>query len=169
MKAIENLDDLLYHEIQILYKAEELIIAALPKMISKAQDKELKSAFNRHLEESKVHKERLQQICKHFDIDPGGDGNPSMKGLIAECEKVMHKDVTREALDAALIAGAQKIEHYEISGYGTAAHLARSRGFKFAADLLEQTLQEEQKTDTLLNNLAKSTVNVKAQANYKPA
>ena len=169
MKAIESLDDLLFHEIQVLFNAEELIIAALPRMVKKASDKKLQEAFHLHLEESMVHRERLQQICRHFGIDPHGDGNPGIKGLIAESEKVMHKNVTPAALDAALIAGAQKIEHYEICGYGTAAHIARSRGFNYAADLLEQTLQEEKATDFKLNELAKGTINRKAQPDYVPA
>ncbi|MEJ7681375.1 MAG: DUF892 family protein [Segetibacter sp.] len=120
------------------------------------------------MDETKVHKQRLEEAAKYLKIDPDGDGNPSMKGLIAEGEKVMHKDATHEALDAALIAGAQKIEHYEISGYGTAAHLAEARGLTDVAGILRQTLHEEQATDTKLNDLAKTTINRKAQANYNP-
>lgn len=168
MKEIKNLDDLLFHEIQALYSAEELLAAGISRMVSKAKDETLKAAFSQHLAETKVHKQRLEEVAKKLEIDPDGDGNPGMKGLIAEGEKVMHKDATHEALDAALIAGAQKIEHYEISGYGTAAHLAEARGLNDIAAILRQTLHEEQATDTKLNDLAKTTINRKAQANYNP-
>lgn len=169
MKELKDLDDLLFHEIQVLWSAEKLLIAGIPRMIEKATDESLKAAFTQHLKETEIHKERLEEAAKHLGIDPDGDGNPAMKGLIAEGEKAMHKDATPETMDATLIAGAQKIEHYEISGYGTAAHLAESRGLTEVARLLKLTLQEEQATDTKLNNLAKSVINPKAQANYNPA
>jgi len=170
MKELRDLDDLLFHEIQVLYSAEKLLATAgIPRMVEKAQDEALKAALTQHLEETKIHMDRLEQAAKHFGIDPEGDGNPAMKGLIAEGEKVMHKDATPEAMDATIIAGAQKIEHYEISGYGTAAHLAESRGFTEIAGLLRKTLEEEQATDTKLNNLAKTRVNPKAAQNYDPA
>ena len=162
MSELKDLNDLLYHEIQVLYSGEELLVAALPRMIEKAQDSSLKAAFTQHLDETKQQIERLKQAAELLNIKYEGDGNPSMKGLIAEGEKVMHKDATPEAMDAALICGAQKIEHYEISGYGTAAHLADGLGFKVVADLLRQTLQEEQNTDTKLNDLAKNNINRKA-------
>lgn len=167
MKELKNIYDLLFHEIQVLYAAEELLIAGITRMMGKAKDDTLKAAFKQHLAETKVHKERLEEVAKHLGIEVEGDGNPSMKGLIAEGEKVMHKDATHEALDAALIAGTQKIEHYEISGYGTAAHYAKLRGLTDIAKVLRQTLEEEQATDTKLNNLAKSTIYRKAQLNYQ--
>jgi ferritin-like metal-binding protein YciE len=162
MADLRDLTDLLYHEIQVLYAGEELLIDALPRMASKANDSTLKAAFEMHLDETKQQRERLKQAADLLSIDPDGDGNPSMKGLIAEGEKVMHKDASPEALDAALISCAQKVEHYEISGYGTAAHLADGLGLKMVAELLRQTLQEEQNTDTKLNDLAKSNINRKA-------
>jgi ferritin-like metal-binding protein YciE len=162
MADLKDLNDLLYNEIQVLYSGEELLVAGIARMIDKAHDKSLKAAFTQHLDETKQQLERLKQAAKLLNIDHSGDGNPSMKGLIAEGEKVMHKDATPEALDAALIAAAQKIEHYEIAGYGTAAHLADGLGFKMVADLLRQTLQEEQNTDTKLNDLAKNNINRKA-------
>jgi len=162
MAELKTLPDLLTHEIQCLYNAEQLLIAAIPRMAEKAQDEQLKAAFMQHLEETKIHQERLEQVAKLMNISPSGDGNPAMKGLIAEGEKVMHKDATPETMDAALICGAQKIEHYEISGYGTAAHLALGLGLDEVHRILNQTLQEEQATDTKLNNLAKSNINRKA-------
>lgn len=162
MAELKDLTDILQHEIQVLYDAEKMIITALPHMAEKATDPELKAAFMQHLEESKRHKERLEQVCEMLKIKPDGDSSTGMKGLIAEGEKVMHKDHTPEALDAVLICAAQKIEHYEISGYGTAAHLALGLALDEVHSLLKKTLDEEQATDTKLNNLAKSNINRKA-------
>ena len=163
MKELKDLNDLLSHEVQVLYSGEQLLIAGLERMIKKSTNLELKALFQQHLDETKTHIERLKQAAKLLNIDPDGDGNPSMKGLIAEGEKVMHKDTDPETLDATLIAGAQKIEHYEISGYGTAAHYAERLGLTQVATLLRQTLDEEQATDTKLNELAKNKLNEKAQ------
>ncbi|ALJ00969.1 YciE/YciF ferroxidase family protein [Rufibacter tibetensis] len=162
MAELKTLHDLLSHEVQTLYSAERIILMGLPRMIEKAQSPQLKAAFTTHLDETTVQVERLEKIAAQLSISPEGDGNPSMKGLIAEGEKVMHKDATSEVMDASLICGAQKIEHYEISGYGTAAYLAEELGLTEVAQLLRMTLEEEQKTDTLLNNLAKSNINQKA-------
>ncbi|WP_034256522.1 ferritin-like domain-containing protein [Adhaeribacter aquaticus] len=162
MKELKDLNDVLLNEIQSLYSAETLIIAGLPRMIEKAHNEELKAAFTQHLAETERQRERLEQIAKQFNIDPDDVGNPSLKGLIAEGEKLMHKDAAPEVMDAVLLAAAQKIEHYEISGYGTAAYLAEELGLNNVAQLLRQTLEEEQKTDTILNNLAKNRINRKA-------
>jgi ferritin-like metal-binding protein YciE len=162
MKELKNLNDLLVHEIQVMYNAEELQILALQRMISKTSNPELKNAFEQHLEETKQHKERLSKIGKILNIDPSGEGNPAIKGLIVEGEKVLHKDANPQTLDATLIAGVQKIEHYEIAGYGTAASLAESLGLMPVWELLSQTLKEEKDTDSKLNNLAKNKINVKA-------
>ena len=164
MKELKDLEDLLYHEVQVLYSAESLLIKALPRMVKNANNSELKAAFTQHLEETEIQKQRLEKIAKYLDIDADGDGSPSMKGLIAEGEKLMHKDASPETLDASLIAAAQKVEHYEISSYGTAATLAEELGFQFVAELLHQTLQEEKDTDTKLNMLAMSGINTKARA-----
>lgn len=163
MKELKNLEDLLAHEIQVLYDGEKMLLAGLKKMAKKATNPELKEVFEMHLEESKQHVERLELAAKRLKVSPDGDSNPSMKGLIAEGEKVMHKDVNPETLDATLIAAAQKIEHYEISGYGTAAHYAEELGFHEVAGILRQTLSEEQAADTKLNDLAKTKINIKAE------
>src|SRR5215218_4841847 len=114
MKEIKDLNDLLTHEIQVLYNGEQLLIAGLERMAKKASNSELKTLFQQHLEETRTHIERLKQAAGMLNIDADDDGNPSMKGLIAEGEKVMHKDTNAEVQDASLICGAQKIEHYEI-------------------------------------------------------
>jgi ferritin-like metal-binding protein YciE len=162
MADLKTMQDLLHHELQVLYSGEKLIVAGLPRMIQHATNAELKQAFAQHLEETKRQAERLEQIAQMLNINPQGDGNPSLKGLIAEGEKVMHKDADPDVLDATLIASAQKIEHYEIAGYGTARYLAQMLGQAQVAQLLSQTLEEEKKTDTILNNLAISKINQNA-------
>jgi ferritin-like metal-binding protein YciE len=162
MAALKNLQDLLHHEIQVLYSAENQLIKAMPRMAQKAHDQQLKNAFEMHLEQTKQQKERLKKAADLLGIDPEGDKCDSMAGLIAEGEKVMHKDATPQALDAALICGAQKIEHYEIAGYGTAAHLAEGLGLNEVHQLLSQTLNEEKNTDEKLNRLAIGYINQKA-------
>jgi len=163
MKEIKDLNDLLTHEIQVLYNGEQLLIAGLERMAKKASNSELKTLFQQHLEETRTHIERLKQAAGILNIDADDDGNPSMKGLIAEGEKAIHKDANNEVQDASLICGAQKIEHYEIAGYGTAAYYAEMLGQTQVASLLRQTLEEEQATDTKLNNLAKNKINLRAQ------
>lgn len=161
MKEISNLHDLLVNEIQILYSAEKLIEDGLETMVDKANDVELTTMLREHLEETRTQIRRLEQIAAYLTLDLENDKNMAVKGLISEGEKVMKKEVTEDTLDAALIAAAQKIEHYEISGYGTAACYAEELGMGQVADLLRQTLIEEQLADTKLNNLAKRRINLK--------
>ena len=163
MKELKDLSDLLCNEVQALYSAEKLQITGLTRMIEKTENAELKAAFSQHLEETHIHKERLEKAAKLLNIEMEMDGNPAIKGLIAEGEKIMHKESTPEALDATLIAGAQKIEHYEISGYGSAKCYAEELGLTEVAHLMNETLIEEQATDTRLNDLAKRKINMKAQ------
>jgi ferritin-like metal-binding protein YciE len=166
MKQLKNLYDLLNHEVQMLHNLEKLQVAALERMAKKTSNQKLQHAFEQHMEETKIHKKRLEVIAKILNIDPDGEGNPAIKGMIAENEKLIHKNATPETLDSALIAGAQKIEHYEIAGYGTAAYLAQQLGLLRISELLDITLQEEQATDTILNLLAKVEVNEKADLAY---
>ena len=163
MTEIRNLSDLFYHELQVLWSAEKMLLEAMPLMIDRAQNEGLKKMLSMHLAETDQHKVALEGICKQLGIDPEGDYNPGMKGIIQEGEKVMAKDATPEAMDAALITGAQKVEHYEISGYGSAAHYAEMLGYEGIAQRLRLTLGEEQEADTKLNFLAKNLVNVRAQ------
>jgi ferritin-like metal-binding protein YciE len=162
MKQIKDLEDLFYHEIQVLWSAENMLIEAIPKMIMMATHDGLKKALSLHLAETDQHKIAMEAIAKQFGITPKGDFNPGMKGIIAEGDKVMSKDVTAEALDVAIIAGAQKVEHYEISGYGSAAYYAEMLGHTTVAAKLRSILAEEQLADTKLNFLAKSIINERA-------
>ena len=159
---LETLDDLFEMQIKDLYSAEHQLVKALPLMAEKAQDPRLRDGFMRHAGETKNHIARLEQIGQGLNVDLGGHTCKAMEGLIAEGQETMSERATAEVMDAALIAASQRIEHYEISGYGTAAHYAERLGHTEAAGLLRQTLQEEQFTDTKLNDLAKSSINAKA-------
>jgi ferritin-like metal-binding protein YciE len=162
MNPIRNLEDLFYHELQVLWSAENLLVEKMPAMIEKATNEGLKNMLAHHYAETQQHKTALEFMCKELNIDPEGDFNPGIKGILEEGEKVMAKDATDEAMDAALIAGAQKVEHYEISGYGSAAYYAEMLGYEGIAARLRLTLEEEQQADTKLNYLAKTLVNPRA-------
>jgi ferritin-like metal-binding protein YciE len=163
MKEIKDLEDLFYHELQVLWSAESMLVQAMPKMIARAKNEGLKNMLRLHLAETDQHKVALEAICKQLQIDAEGDFNLGIKGIIEEGEKVMTKDATDEGMDAALIAGAQKIEHYEISGYGSAAHYAEMLGYDWIGKRLRLTLEEEQQADTKLNFLAKNLINPRAK------
>lgn len=166
MTEIKDIEQLFYHELQVLWSAEDMLLTAMPKMIAQARNPGLKQLLAMHLAETETHKAALELICRQLNIPPGGDFNPGMKGILEEGEKVMAKDATGEAMDAALIAGAQKVEHYEISGYGSAAYYAEMLGYEGIAQRLRLTLAEEQDADTKLNFLAKSIINPRAMQDY---
>ncbi len=161
---MKTLEDLLEHQLKDLYNAENQLIKALPKMVEAATDKKLKKAFEDHLEETKIHKTRLEEACKQLDFDPKGETCKAMEGLIKEAEGFLKEDATDEVRDAGLIAEAQRIEHYEISGYGTVLNYLKALKHKEAANILMETLNEEQTADTKLNDLAIGTINKKAIA-----
>jgi ferritin-like metal-binding protein YciE len=162
----KNLHELYVYQLRDLYSAEKEIIAALPKMVKKASNPALQNAFETHLEQSKRQKERLEQIFDALDESPKGKTCKAIQGLIAEAEdfisdakKLFGSDSPSEVLDAGLIAQAQRVEHYEISAYGTAASYAEILGRLDDNRLLSATLGEEKETDAKLNTLAKSMVN----------
>jgi ferritin-like metal-binding protein YciE len=163
MSKLKSLEDLFEHQLKDLYSAEKQLIAALPKMAETASDMGLKHALEHHLEETKEQKKRLEQVCELVGISPGRMKCKAMEGLVEEGQETISEDATPEVKDAALIAAAQRIEHYEIAGYGTAAHYAERLGKTEAAQLLSQTLYEEQQADTKLNKLAKAYINEKAE------
>ena len=156
------LEELLVDELKDLYSAENQIIKALPKMAKAATAPELKRAFERHLEETRRQVERLNQIGEALDIKMTGKKCKGMEGLLEEGKEVMEEDLDENALDAGLIGAAQKVEHYEIAGYGTARTYAKHLGNKEVQKLLQQTLDEEGKTDKLLTKLAESSINIEA-------
>lgn len=160
---LDNLKKLYVHELKDLYSAENQILEALPKMIEAAGDDGLKKAFRHHLEQTRTQVQRLEKIFKGLDdFSPGGHKCKGMEGLIKEAEGLM-KDVTEpEVMDAALIASAQRVEHYEMAGYGTARTYAEKLGEYAAADLLQETLNEEGATDQKLSRLAERSINFEA-------
>jgi ferritin-like metal-binding protein YciE len=156
------LEELLIDELKDLYNAETQIVKALPKMTRAASSPELKRAFERHLEETKRQVERLNQIGESLEIRLTGKKCKGMEGLIEEGKEIMEEDLDENAIDAGLIGAAQKVEHYEIAGYGTARTHAQLLGFNKVAKLLQQTLDEEAATDKKLTALAESIINVEA-------
>jgi ferritin-like metal-binding protein YciE len=155
------LHDLFEEQIKDLYSAENQIIKALPKMAKNASNPQLRTAFERHLEETRNQAARLEQIAQELDFTPKGKKCKGMEGLIEEGKEVMD-EFDDDTLDAGMIGAAQKVEHYEIAAYGTARAHAELLGYTRAARLLQQTLDEEGRTDKKLSQLAESIVNVEA-------
>ncbi len=162
--AIATLHDLYVEELKDLYNAEHQLLKALPKMATAASNTELSQAFTDHLEETKGQVERLEQIFKDLGVSPLGKKCKAMEGLLEEGQDVMAEDAEPAVLDAALIATAQRVEHYEMAGYGCVRTFARLLGYDEAADLLQETLDEEGSTDKHLTDLAESVINAEALA-----
>ncbi|HEV7867108.1 MAG TPA: ferritin-like domain-containing protein [Chthoniobacteraceae bacterium] len=160
---IKSLRDLYIHELKDLYSAETQITKALPKMAKAASNEELAEGFRTHLEETKGQIERLKQILEELGETTRGEKCAGMEGLLEEGAKMMEEDLPEELLDAALIGAAQKVEHYEISGYGTVRTFAELLGEDDAAELLQLTLDEESATDEKLTQLAENIVNPEAE------
>src|SRR4051812_16242109 len=160
---MESLKELYVDELKDLYSAEKQLVKALPKMAKNATNPELQQAFTQHLEETEGHVERLEQIFEMLGERAGGKKCKGMEGLIEEAKELLEEDATEEVLDAGLISKAQHVEHYEIAGYGTVRTYARQLGFDDQAELLQETLDEEGKTDELLTQLAESSVNLEAE------
>jgi ferritin-like metal-binding protein YciE len=160
---LESLRELLTDELKDLYSAETQITKALPNMIKASTSPALKQAFEHHLEETKNHVTRLDQIFKQIDESPKGKTCEGMKGLLKEGEELITEDAEPEVLDAGIISAAQRVEHYEIAAYGTARTFAELLGEHQAVRLLDQTLEEEKNADAKLTQVAKK-VNVEAKA-----
>jgi ferritin-like metal-binding protein YciE len=159
---LKTLKDLYIREIKDLYSAEKQIIRALPKMAKAATNEELAAGFREHLEQTKKHVERLEKILSDNGQTTRGSKCKGMEGLVAEGSEMIQEEADGEVRDAGLIASAQKIEHYEISGYGTVRTYAELLGDKEAAKVLQTTLNEEAETDSKLTSLATSSINVAA-------
>lgn len=155
-------DDLFLNQIEDLYDAENRIVRALPKMQDAASASALKNAFEKHLGETMRHVERLDTIFQQLGHTPERETCEAMKGLLREGEEMIDAKGDAAIKDAALIAAAQRVEHYEMAGYGTARSLAMHLGHSDAARLLQDTLQEEQAADRKLTEIAESEVNVRA-------
>lgn len=164
----ETLFDLYVHELRDLYSAESQLTEALPKVAEAATHAKLKKAFEEHLDETRTHVERLEQIFKSLGEDPSGEHCEAMEGLIEEGEDVVEMEGDDAVRDAALIGAAQRVEHYEISGYGTTATFARALGRDDDEQLLRETLDEEYEADDLLTEIAENVVNQDALAAELP-
>jgi ferritin-like metal-binding protein YciE len=158
----KKLNDLFFDTLKDIYFAERQILKSLPKMAKAAQSEELKNAFMKHREETEVQVERLQQIFEMLGKRPQGKTCEAINGIIEEGEEIIEEYKGSEALDAGLLADGQAVEHYEMARYGTLKNWATQLGMKEAANLLNETLQEEKKTDALLTKLAEAAVNRKA-------
>ena len=163
MMKLDSLKTLYVEELRDLYNAENQLLKALPKMAKKASTPELKRAFEQHLEETRTHVDRLDQIFDRLGKKPTGKTCHGMKGLIEEGSEIMSEDATPAVRDAGIISAAQKVEHYEIAGYGTVRTFASLLGEDEAEDLLQETLDEEGAADEKLTEIAESMVNEEAE------
>jgi ferritin-like metal-binding protein YciE len=158
----KTLDDLFLHTLKDVYYAEKQILKALPKMAKAAESEELKQAFETHRVETEGQIERLEEVFKILGKAARGVQCEAINGIIEEGKEVMEDFAESEALDAGILAAAQAVEHYEITRYGSLKAWARELGMTDAAQLIDQNLQEEKKTDQLLTELAEARVNTKA-------
>ena len=161
-KEFNSLDELFLDQIRDLYDAEKRLVEALPKMAEAASSSELKAAFNDHLRETEGQVRRLEQVFRHLEENPSRESCAAMKGLISEGDEMVQAKGDPAVKDAALIAAAQRVEHYEMAGYGVARNFAQRLGHTAAASLLQQTLDEEKKADLKLTQIAERSVNVQA-------
>jgi ferritin-like metal-binding protein YciE len=159
---LNTLKQLYMEELRDLHSAENQLLKALPKMAKGASSEELKLAFKNHLDQTKVHVERLEEIFERLDETPKGKTCQAMKGLVEEGSEILEEDGEESVLDAGIIATAQKVEHYEIASYGTVRTFAQLLGEDEAAELLQETLDEEGEADKLLTQLAQEIVNPEA-------
>jgi ferritin-like metal-binding protein YciE len=159
---LNTLQKLYTDELRDLYNAENQLLKALPKMAKAASSEDLKEAFEKHLEQTKGHVERLEQVFEELGEKPKGKTCRAMKGLIEEGSEILEEDGEESVLDAGIIVAAQKVEHYEIAGYGSVRTFAHLLGKDKSAELLQTTLDEESETNEILNKLAESVVNPEA-------
>jgi ferritin-like metal-binding protein YciE len=155
---LNTLHDLYLQQLKDLYSAETQLIDALPDMAREANHDDLKQAFSEHLQQTKLQKGRLETIGENLGEDLGGETCQAMKGLIKEGKEMIKQKASDPVKDAGLIAAAQRVEHYEIAGYGTVCTFAEMLGRTDDLRLLQETLSEEKNTDDKLNKLAKQTV-----------
>lgn len=163
MASLETLHDLFIHELQDLHDAEQQLLKAIPLLAQAANAPDLKKAFGQHLKETEEQVRRLELVFKGLGEEPQGKRCKAMEGLIAEAKELLDEDADPDVLDAALIVAAQKIEHYEIAGYGSVCTFARVLNYEDAARVLKQTMAEEETTDRKLSQLA-AKANPKAES-----
>lgn len=164
MAKTKTLQDLFTDAVKDVYFAEKKILVALPKMAKAAQNEKLAAAFEKHIAETEAQVERLEQVFDELDETAKGKNCPAIVGIIEEGKEIMDEYKGSPALDAGLLAAAQAVEHYEICRYGTLVTWAQQLGLRQSVKLLKQTLNEEEKTDEALSQLAETTINAEAQA-----
>jgi ferritin-like metal-binding protein YciE len=164
---LNSLKDLFVNQIEDLYDAENRLTKALPKMAQAANSSQLRNAIEQHLTETQGHVSRLETIFRELGVEPKRETCEAMKGLIEEGEEVLGAKGDPEVKDAAIIAAAQRVEHYEMSGYGSARTFAQRLGLTQAANLLQQTLNEEAAADKKLTTIAESSVNAQAASSAR--
>jgi len=156
---LDSLHKLYVMELKDLYSAESQLLDAIPKMQQAAENDELKTAFGDHLKETRTQLQRLETIFKDLDFEPRGHKCAAMEGLIKEADELINSEIDKHVIDAALVAAAQRVEHYEIAGYGTARAYAEKLGRAKDADLLQETLNEEGLANQALTRLAERSLN----------
>lgn len=161
-KDIKTMDDLFIHQLQDIYYAEKQLVKAIPKLADKASDPQLKQGFLSHLDQTKGHVTRLEQVFQMHGVEPKAVTCPAIDGIIKEADEVAGEVEDKEVLDAALINAAQAAEHYEITRYGTLVAWAKRLGRNDCAAVLQKTLDEEKATDATLTKMAESKINLKA-------
>lgn len=161
-KDIKTMDDLFVHQLQDIYYAEKQLVKALPKMADKASNAQLKQGFLSHLDETRTHVQRLEQVFQLHGAQAKAVDCPAIDGIIEEAEEVTGEVEDKSVLDAALINAAQAAEHYEITRYGSLISWAKQLGRNDCAAVLQKTLDEEKATDKKLTALAESTINLRA-------
>lgn len=161
---LDSLETLFVHELKDLLSAEKQLVKALPKMAKGAASESLRVAFEEHLEQTKIHVERLETIFENLGKAARAEHCKAMEGLIEEGADLLEEEGTPTVKDAALIGAAQRVEHYEISGYGTARAIAEILGHSEAVELLQQTLDEEKETDAKLTEIAMSEIQADEEA-----
>jgi ferritin-like metal-binding protein YciE len=162
--TLKTLEDLFVDQLKDLYHAENQLVKALPKLAKAASSPKLSQAFTDHLAETKIHVERLEMIFNDLEMKPKGKVCKAMEGLLEEGKETMAEDADPSVKDAALITAAQRVEHYEMAGYGCVRTFARLLGHHKAADLLQRTLDEEGAADKHMTELAESVINIDAVA-----
>ncbi len=159
---LDTLKTLYVNELRDLYNAENQLLKALPKMAKGATSEELQDAFEKHLEQTRTHVERLEEVFEELGEKPKGKTCKAMKGLIDEGSEILKENGEESVIDAGIIVAAQKVEHYEIASYGSVRTFAQLLGKDMSAELLQTTLEEESETNELLNKLAEDIVNPEA-------
>ncbi|HEX2555523.1 MAG TPA: ferritin-like domain-containing protein [Microvirga sp.] len=161
-KDIKTLDDLFVHTLQDIYYAEQQITKALPKMIAKATDPQLKQAFETHLKETEQQIKMVEQVFRQHGHEPKGVTCPAIDGIIDEAQEIIGEVEDKNVLDAAMLAAAQAVEHYEITRYGTLVAWAKQLGRQDCATILHQIMEQEKATDQKLSTIAEGKINTKA-------